>query len=558
MLFNATGLPHLAIGSAAHAALHGSASHGCAGAVAGDRAHYDLLLPQTPDRYTLEKLARSSSPGPAARRFMVSLQAQFVKIDVLGACARLVTYNTRHARDLMRLKKVRPQILERYKFALLSDSAALGDWGAGPNTNLWRILAAGAVPVYWGSPTMGRFLPRGSAIDALDFSSPLALAAKLQELTNDSEGHFLQLNVWRQLNAAPLSLGAALESQSPPLSQDSLAALAASRLRSSPAEPRFCSETWALEQRWLRECYGMLPAWVQSFDHHTLTATFERGSDGLRIEIAGGQDALSFFVPTAPAAPRELAPVGPRLGAQWAALAPLLGQRELFAEASVLQLGFTPEEMGFFPLWSLVAVERHASEDLEAYLKRIRTREELSQVLGAVLELLRCLLQHGVRHNDLWASNILVVRKALDTSELPLRLLAIDFEAAELLEEGFYDFWEESQSLGGTDSALSRARDFLHQRGVHPQELPPMAPSFHAFVGDGYSNAFEKWTDREMLAKVLDHHLGAGALAELARPFRPFLEALGSPGTEYPSCEDDGTCGQEGWQLDDLWQLLNV
>ena len=40
------------------------------------------------------------------------------------------------------------------------------------------------------------------------------------------------------------------------------------------------------------------------------------------------------------------------------------------------------------------------------------------------------------------------------------------------------------------------------------EELPPMSPSFHAFVGDGYSNAFEKWTDREMLAKVLDHHLG--------------------------------------------------
>ena len=57
------------------------------------------------------------------------------------------------------------------------------------------------------------------------------------------------------------------------------------------------------------------------------------------------QDALSVFVPTATAAPRELAPVGPRLGAQWAALAPLLGQRELFAEASVLQLGFTPEEL---------------------------------------------------------------------------------------------------------------------------------------------------------------------------------------------------------------------
>ena len=38
------------------------------------------------------------------------------------------------------------------------------------------------------------------------------------------------------------------------------------------------------------QAQGMLPAWVQSFDHHTLTATFEHGSDGLRIEIAGGQD----------------------------------------------------------------------------------------------------------------------------------------------------------------------------------------------------------------------------------------------------------------------------
>ena len=63
--------------------------------------------------------------------------------------------------------------MQRYNFALLSASSFLADWGQGPPPELWEILAAGTVPVYWGAQGLDRWLPDPlAAINAADFASP--------------------------------------------------------------------------------------------------------------------------------------------------------------------------------------------------------------------------------------------------------------------------------------------------------------------------------------------------------------------------------------------------
>ena len=78
--------------------------------------------------------------------------------------------------------------MQRYNFALLSASSFLADWGQGPPPELWEILAAGTVPVYWGAQGLDRWLPDPlAAINAADFASPLALAGYLQEISTDQD-----------------------------------------------------------------------------------------------------------------------------------------------------------------------------------------------------------------------------------------------------------------------------------------------------------------------------------------------------------------------------------
>ena len=109
---------HISYGAAAHGQLL-QMQVDCKKAepvVVGDRASYDLLLPRTPTRFTLEALSAKLTPGPSGRRLLVSAQrsctpddarlinflAQFLQVDVLGACRFHLTYNTRHARELLR------------------------------------------------------------------------------------------------------------------------------------------------------------------------------------------------------------------------------------------------------------------------------------------------------------------------------------------------------------------------------------------------------------------------------------------------------------------------
>ena len=135
---------YTAYGASAHMQLlHMQVDCATSPVVAGDRASYDMLLPRSSTRFSLEALSAKLSPGPAGRRLIVSAQAtctqddarfisflsQFLQIDVLGACTPFVTFNTRHARGLLRQPLKEGPILQRYSFALLSASASLADWG---------------------------------------------------------------------------------------------------------------------------------------------------------------------------------------------------------------------------------------------------------------------------------------------------------------------------------------------------------------------------------------------------------------------------------------------
>ena len=216
-------------------------------------------------------------------------------------------------------------------------------------------------------------------------------------------------------------------------------------------------------------------------------------------------------------------------------------------------------------------VSQHPFSLLQTFLaRRMREPRDVFDLLLAATDLLCCLLRHGVRHNDLWSSNILVVPAdgvGDDTLKSRVRLVAIDFEAAELTEDGLYDFVDEALSLGGNGSPLSRARDFLRDAGVHAVELPPLAPTFHVAEGLAEEVALQKWTDRGMLGSVLKHHLFESAdaqhLAVLAGRFRHIVEALLAEGD--PQCEvsDAASCKSvetstppQGWRLQDIRAML--
>ena len=220
-------------------------------------------------------------------------------------------------------------------------------------------------------------------------------------------------------------------------------------------------------------------------------------------------------------------------------------------------------------------MEQLDGPDLLSHMKQMGEQQDVFDLLVATVDLLCCLLQHGVRHNDLWASNVMVLPVgAVDAEEQGslrsrIRLVAIDFEAAELTSEGLYDFIDEALSLGSNGTPLSRARDFLQDSGVHAVELPPLAPTFHVAEGlEASEVALEKWSDRGMLGSVLKHHLfdspATEFLSVLAEPYRHIVEALLQEGPECEvhdatSCESGESLVQhDGWRLQDIRTMLKM
>ncbi|KAI9015416.1 hypothetical protein DFJ74DRAFT_680116 [Hyaloraphidium curvatum] len=87
----------------------------------------------------------------------------------------------------------------RYKFVLAFENSVRRDY---LTEKPFDALRAGAVPVYYGSPSARDFLPPGSYVDVLDFRSAKELAAHLAALDADDDA-FLAHFAWRATDYKP-------------------------------------------------------------------------------------------------------------------------------------------------------------------------------------------------------------------------------------------------------------------------------------------------------------------------------------------------------------------
>lgn len=344
--------------------------------VVGSRPEYDALLRPAPERFTLEGLA---APRPAwPRRLLVSAQrrcldddlrlleflARFIAVDVFGACAPRVTWNTWHARERLQ-RQGAEDVVGDYELALISDAGAVGDRGAGAAEEVWAALRGGAVPVGWGAG-LATWLPDpGAAIDAAAFATPMHLAVFLQALEAD-RSKLDRFHAWRgrprTCEVAPRSLCRALAAQAPAmLSWDATVSLVSTRLRRAEVRSGYLTGSarggrggidGALADRaWRLACGGLLPRELR----------LRRPSvDGLRFlsEGPGGVASIeaqgeALELRHAAGGVAELLPRTPRLAQQLQELGPLLANRGLFEGRAVLHLGLTPIDA--LPLAGLAA-----------------------------------------------------------------------------------------------------------------------------------------------------------------------------------------------------------
>ena len=147
----------------------------------------------------------------------------------------------------------------------------------------------------------------------------------------------------------PAALCQALENQVPQdLSPRGFEAVARAHLarlskESSQESPYLCGALSRRQQerKWLRACYGMLPAHEAAFKHHELQAISSETDGGGVLHIVGEGDRLEVLLHESAL---HLKPMTPRLQEQWESLSDLLHQEQLFVGSSVLQLGLTPQD----------------------------------------------------------------------------------------------------------------------------------------------------------------------------------------------------------------------
>jgi len=86
-------------------------------------------------------------------------------------------------------------ILMQYKFSFAFENAIRRDY---VTEKLYESVLAGVIPVVWGAPEAGEFLPGGEAsyINALDFASPAELARFLLALAGDYD-RYTSYFAWR-------------------------------------------------------------------------------------------------------------------------------------------------------------------------------------------------------------------------------------------------------------------------------------------------------------------------------------------------------------------------
>jgi hypothetical protein len=95
-------------------------------------------------------------------------------VDAYNACGRTIPWPAGKHKD-------KHYVMTQHLFCIAMENHADKDY---VSEKVWDCIRAGAVPIYWGAPNVGQYLPGGkaSAIFADDFKDVAALAAHLRKV----------------------------------------------------------------------------------------------------------------------------------------------------------------------------------------------------------------------------------------------------------------------------------------------------------------------------------------------------------------------------------------
>mmetsp|Transcript_39063 Transcript_39063/g.117403 ORF Transcript_39063/g.117403 Transcript_39063/m.117403 type:complete len:764 (-) Transcript_39063:1533-3824(-) len=102
--------------------------------------------------------------------------SKYIRVDSLSNCMH--NADPPNGLDMSDKKKV----MRQYLFHLAFENGVEDDY---ITEKIWGALESGTVPVYLGAPNIMEHVPRGSTINALDFSSPKELAEHLYAVIKD-------------------------------------------------------------------------------------------------------------------------------------------------------------------------------------------------------------------------------------------------------------------------------------------------------------------------------------------------------------------------------------
>lgn len=118
-------------------------------------------------------------PTPSQREKYIKELQKYVAIDTFGACGkkRCGVYSPRMNECLERFSK-------EYKFLFSFENSICRDYSTEKVFNLYAYNLS-IIPVVNGPPQASEYLPNGTFINALDFTSPESLANKLKTIGSD-------------------------------------------------------------------------------------------------------------------------------------------------------------------------------------------------------------------------------------------------------------------------------------------------------------------------------------------------------------------------------------
>lgn len=143
------------------------------------------------ENLALVAYVQSSCDTPSGRDEYVSELMNHIDIDSYGLCLQ----NRQLPEFLRDRQKMKDEdflrILAKYKFVLAIENAVCLDY---ITEKLWKVLQVGSVPVYFGAPNVGQWLPNQmSAILIEDFESPKDLAKHLKEVHGNDDVYLTYL-----------------------------------------------------------------------------------------------------------------------------------------------------------------------------------------------------------------------------------------------------------------------------------------------------------------------------------------------------------------------------